>query len=57
VGPAGSGEALLTAARDRVAAAVGPVARPGRILFVAALPQLASGKPDRRALAALANAG
>ena len=46
---------LLAAARDRVAAEVGPAARPSRILLVAALPQLASGKPDRRAIAALAN--
>ena len=33
---------------------LGPAARPARLVVVDALPQLASGKPDRRALAALA---
>ncbi len=50
---AGEGE-LLAAARDRVASEVGLPARPARILLVAALPMLASGKPDRRAIAELA---
>ena len=52
----GSAPALLAVARERVAAEVGPVARPARIIPVAALPLLASGKPDRRAIAALAAA-
>ncbi|GAA4478862.1 AMP-binding protein [Microbacterium panaciterrae] len=45
---------LLAAARERVAAEVGLAARPARILLVAELPTLASGKPDRRAIAGLA---
>lgn len=48
--------ALLAAARARVAAEVGAPARPARILLVDEVPLLASGKPDRRALAALAEA-
>lgn len=48
--------ALLAEARGRVAADVGAVARPARIVPVGALPMLASGKPDRRAIAALAEA-
>lgn len=52
-GPDGAAGALLSAARDRVAAEVGAPARPDRILLVADLPLLASGKPDRRAIAAL----
>jgi O-succinylbenzoic acid--CoA ligase len=36
-----------------VGARLGPVAKPDRLLRVAALPLLPSGKPDRRALAAL----
>ncbi|UXW86653.1 AMP-binding protein [Microbacterium azadirachtae] len=55
-GPETEGEALLAAARDRVAAEVGTVARPSRILMLAEVPLLTSGKPDRRAIAALANA-
>jgi O-succinylbenzoic acid--CoA ligase len=43
-------EADLTAS---VAAMLGRAARPARIVRVAELPLLASGKPDRRALAAL----
>ncbi|MBS1906856.1 MAG: AMP-binding protein [Actinobacteria bacterium] len=50
-------DALLAAARERVAAEVGAVARPARIVPVRALPMLPSGKPDRRAIAALAAAG
>ncbi|MFT4283382.1 MAG: hypothetical protein QM598_00940, partial [Protaetiibacter sp.] len=37
-----------------VAAELGPVARPERLIRLAALPLLPSGKPDRRAFAALA---
>ncbi|MBN9139352.1 MAG: AMP-binding protein [Micrococcales bacterium] len=37
-----------------VAAALGPIARPERLIRLASLPLLPSGKPDRRALAALA---
>lgn len=40
-----------------VAAQLGPVARPDAVIRVAALPLLPSGKPDRRALAALALSG
>ena len=53
-GLADSAPALLAAARERVAAEVGAEARPARIVPVEALPLLASGKPDRRAIAALA---
>ncbi|PRB00246.1 AMP-binding protein [Microbacterium sp. MYb64] len=49
-----SAPALLAAARERVATEVGAEARPARIVPVEALPLLASGKPDRRAIAALA---
>ncbi|VXB27862.1 putative 2-succinylbenzoate--CoA ligase [Microbacterium sp. 8M] len=55
-GPDGAAEALLAAARDRTAGEVGAVARPARILMLAELPVLPSGKPDRRAIAALATA-
>ncbi|QTX03626.1 AMP-binding protein [Agromyces archimandritae] len=41
----------LVAATDR--AGLGPAARPVRLLTLPELPRLASGKPDRRALAAL----
>jgi len=44
------------AALAAVAAALGPVARPDRLIRLARLPLLPSGKPDRRALAALAAA-
>ncbi|WP_188754726.1 AMP-binding protein [Microbacterium album] len=47
-------DAVLAAAREAVAAAVGKPARPARILLVDELPRLASGKPDRRALSRLA---
>lgn len=57
----GQGSAVVVAAsvderetldrvRTVVAAAVGPVARPARVILVDALPVLASGKPDRAAL-------
>lgn len=46
--------ALLDAAREAVAAALGKPARPSRLLALAELPRLASGKPDRRALRELA---
>ncbi|GAB6856672.1 AMP-binding protein [Microbacterium xylanilyticum] len=55
-GPDDAAKALLAAARDRVAADVGAPARPARILMLAELPVLPSGKPDRRAIAALAGA-
>lgn len=45
----------LAAVRDAVAAQLGRVAAPRRIVVVPAIPLLASGKPDRRALAALAD--
>lgn len=44
----------LEAARDAVEREIGKPARPDRILRVAELPRLASGKPDRRAIRALA---
>ncbi|MDQ4215698.1 AMP-binding protein [Microbacterium sp. ASV81] len=47
--------ALLAAAREQVTGEVGAPARPGRILLVDALPMLSSGKPDRRAIAELAD--
>ncbi|MGN8027886.1 AMP-binding protein [Microbacterium sp. 22242] len=43
---------LLNAARDRVAAEVGNAARPALLVPVDELPLLASGKPDRSAIAA-----
>lgn len=49
-----AGEALLPAIRDAVAAAAGKPARPRGILRVPQIPLLASGKPDRAALRALA---
>jgi len=52
-GPDGAAASLFAAARDSVAADVGMPARPDRILLLAELPMLASGKPDRRAIAAL----
>ena len=42
------------AALEAIAAALGPVARPDRLIRLPALPLLASGKPDRAALAARA---
>lgn len=50
----GVGARLLSAARERVAAEVGPAARPATLIPLDELPLLASGKPDRRAIAALA---
>jgi len=49
----GAGGAELESVRAAVAAQLGPAARPARIVTVPALPLLASGKPDRRALQAL----
>lgn len=43
-------ETLLARVRDAVAASVGTVARPARVVLVEALPLLASGKPDRATL-------
>jgi O-succinylbenzoic acid--CoA ligase len=43
----------LPMVRSAVAAALGNPARPVRIVTVRAIPQLASGKPDRQALAAV----
>src|SRR5690606_8803424 len=40
-----------------VAARLGAAARPDRVIRVASLPTLASGKPDRHAIARLAGAG
>jgi O-succinylbenzoic acid--CoA ligase len=47
-------DAALAAARAAVAAQLGKPARPSRILLLDELPRLASGKPDRRALRAIA---
>ena len=47
-------ECDLAAVRTRVEAELGAAARPARVLRLAALPLLASGKPDRVALRALA---
>lgn len=55
-GAVDSAPRLLATARERAAADVGAEARPARIFPVEALPLLASGKPDRRAIAALAAA-
>jgi O-succinylbenzoic acid--CoA ligase len=49
-------EADLAAVREAVAASLGRVAAPRRIVVVPAIPLLPTGKPDRRALAALAAA-
>jgi acyl-CoA synthetase (AMP-forming)/AMP-acid ligase II len=46
----------LEAARAATAAALGPAARPARLVYVAVIPLLASGKPDRQRLARLAGA-
>lgn len=43
--------AAIAAAIAEVGAALGPAARPARIVRLDAIPTLASGKPDRRALA------
>ncbi|MEL5991650.1 AMP-binding protein [Microbacterium phosphatis] len=50
-------DAALAAARVAVEAAIGKPARPSRVILVDALPRLASGKPDRVALRALAGPG
>ncbi|GAB3039415.1 o-succinylbenzoate--CoA ligase [Parafrigoribacterium mesophilum] len=46
----------LTRLRDDVKAVLGPAAAPASVRVVPVLPRLASGKPDRRALVALASA-
>lgn len=46
--------ALLDLVRERVGEALGPAARPAAIIVLEVLPLLATGKPDRRALTALA---
>jgi O-succinylbenzoic acid--CoA ligase len=45
----------LDVVRDRVGAVLGRAARPADVLVVERMPMLASGKPDRRALRALAD--
>ena len=47
----------LPAVRAAVEASVGPAGRPDRAITVERMPRLASGKPDRRALEALAAGG
>jgi O-succinylbenzoic acid--CoA ligase len=58
VGPASdaaaASDALVTLAAATDAAGLAPAARPVRVLVVERMPLLASGKPDRRALEALA---
>ncbi|OCG74564.1 AMP-binding protein [Microbacterium sediminis] len=55
---AGSADAaLLAAARAAVEAELGKPARPDRIVPLATVPRLASGKPDRRAITALVTRG
>ncbi|MDF1477957.1 AMP-binding protein [Leifsonia sp. H3M29-4] len=44
----------LETVRDAVAAALGPAAAPNRVLLLDTIPTLASGKPDRLTIAALA---
>jgi o-succinylbenzoate---CoA ligase len=44
----------LAAVREAVGAALGRAAAPRRVVVVAEIPLLPSGKPDRRALQALA---
>jgi len=51
-----SSAARLAAVTDAVASALGKAARPARLLEVPAIPLLASGKPDRRALERLTGA-
>jgi len=50
-------DADLAALRQAVADELGVASRPARVVVVAALPLLASGKPDRQALAEIAAAG
>ncbi|WP_327015564.1 AMP-binding protein [Cryobacterium sp. GrIS_2_6] len=49
--------ARLAVVKEAVASALGKSARPDRLLLLPAIPVLASGKPDRRALQRLAEAG
>jgi o-succinylbenzoate---CoA ligase len=49
-----AGSAVLEEVRSAVQAAIGPAARPAALITVASIPLLASGKPDRVALGALA---
>jgi O-succinylbenzoic acid--CoA ligase len=49
-----AGSAALEEVRSAVQEALGPAARPAALITVASIPVLASGKPDRVALAALA---
>jgi O-succinylbenzoic acid--CoA ligase len=49
-----TGTMPLDALRDAVSLRLGPAAAPARILKMDALPTLATGKPDRLAIAALA---
>ncbi|WBM81488.1 AMP-binding protein [Cryobacterium breve] len=49
--------AQLAVVKEAVASALGKAARPNRLLLVAEIPVLASGKPDRRALQRLAETG
>ncbi|HET8928032.1 MAG TPA: AMP-binding protein [Microbacterium sp.] len=51
---AGEASASLYELRTHVGAALGPAARPARLLRIPALPLLATGKPDRRTLEAVA---
>ncbi|TFC20119.1 o-succinylbenzoate--CoA ligase [Cryobacterium algoritolerans] len=54
--PATVGPEPLDRVRAATGAVLGPAARPARLVFVAAIPMLASGKPDRQELARLAGA-
>jgi O-succinylbenzoic acid--CoA ligase len=49
-----AGTAVLEEVRAAVQAAIGPAARPAALITVQSIPLLASGKPDRVALGALA---
>ncbi len=55
-GPSAPVAEPLDAARAATGAALGPAARPARVVFVATIPLLSSGKPDRQRLAKLAAA-
>ncbi|WP_166866769.1 AMP-binding protein [Salinibacterium sp. ZJ70] len=52
-GPETDDDAAIAAVAERL----GPVARPARVIRVDALPRLASGKPDRRAITLIATSG
>ncbi len=54
--PATVGPEPLDRVRAATGAVLGSAARPARLVFVAAIPMLASGKPDRQELARLAGA-